>query len=197
MASLALWAGSRSSEKEGFGLTRCLCGLCTALALSHVHPPPSPSREGRSTARWIASEYVWSALRSSRRSRRGGQAPLCSASLLPWLLLMRGGGKGGGKLADFPRFCPQEEPKEGEDAASSSKPAGAFNIWGVAAAVTQNFKAQVGEVVSSVKATDWTAELSSFRGGVSEETKVIKENTVKLAQHIPEVVAPLPGKARP
>jgi hypothetical protein len=116
---------------------------------------------------------------------RGGRGCACRADVnLPISFLARSQAE------------PQRE--EGEDAASSSaKPAAGFNIWGVAAVVTQNLKAQVGEVVHSVKATDWTAELSSFRGGVSEETKVIKENTVKLAQHIPEVVAPLPGKASP
>ncbi|KAG2492450.1 hypothetical protein HYH03_009392 [Edaphochlamys debaryana] len=83
------------------------------------------------------------------------------------------------------------------DQPSTSTGAGTsiLSFWSVAAAVTSTVKARADELVKSVVDTDWRNELSTFSHGVGEESKVLKEETAKLVEHLPEQIMDLPEKA--
>ncbi len=70
-----------------------------------------------------------------------------------------------------------------------SSDAGSFSLWGVAAALSDSVKKGTADLASSVRDTDWRAELNAFRQGVTDESQQLKVSTAAAVEQLPSRVS--------
>jgi len=80
-----------------------------------------------------------------------------------------------------------------ESAASSKAP---FDFWGVANAVADTVKRGAGDIASTVRETDWRAEIAAFGKDVVEETEELGHHAVAAVEHAVDTVEHLPQHVR-
>ncbi|KAJ9523234.1 hypothetical protein QJQ45_024023 [Haematococcus lacustris] len=68
--------------------------------------------------------------------------------------------------------------------------------WGLASAVGTTVKAMQHEIVKSVQATDWKAELMAFGKEAAEEGKTLRHKTAELVEHLPDIADHLPEQVQ-
>lgn len=66
--------------------------------------------------------------------------------------------------------------------AAAQRPQQAFSLWGMASALADNVRKNTADIASSVRDTDWKAELEAFKKGVSEDSQVVQQQTAKAIQ---------------
>lgn len=71
-----------------------------------------------------------------------------------------------------------------------------FNFWGVANAVAETVKRGTVEIASTVRETDWRAEIQAFGRDVLEETEELGQTAVVAVEHAVEHVEQLPQHVR-
>eukprot|EP00798_Chlamydomonas_sp_ICE-L_P012554 gene12554-15776_t len=97
----------------------------------------------------------------------------------------------------------RSKEKEGEvgpnDASTSSsataKPVVPFDIWNVAASLSNTMKARAEGVLASVQDTDWKNELMAFSKEVKGEADMVKNKADQVVEQLPGVVNELPKQA--
>lgn len=92
----------------------------------------------------------------------------------------------------------EEEEEHSLDAPESPKEAAgsSFNFWGVANAVAETVKRGTVEIASTVRETDWRAEIQAFGRDVLEETEELGQTAVVAVEHAVEHVEQLPQHAQ-
>ncbi|KAK9868344.1 hypothetical protein WJX84_011259 [Apatococcus fuscideae] len=85
-----------------------------------------------------------------------------------------------------PRTGPSAKESQPTDSnMKADAEASTFSFWGVAAAISDTLKKSTADIASSVRDTDWGAELNAFRQGVTEESQQLKANTAAAVEQIP------------
>ncbi|CAL8468843.1 g8384 [Coccomyxa elongata] len=72
---------------------------------------------------------------------------------------------------------------------AQDKPAGNFSFWGMATALAENVKKSTADIATSVKETDWRAELQSFSKGVAEDSAEASQLVHKGLERFPKAKA--------
>ncbi|KAK9861367.1 hypothetical protein WJX84_006475 [Apatococcus fuscideae] len=76
----------------------------------------------------------------------------------------------------------QEDPSSSR---TKTAEAPSFSFWGVATALTESVKKSSADLASSVRETDWRAELNAFRQGVTEESQQLTAHTAAAVEKLP------------
>ena len=69
---------------------------------------------------------------------------------------------------------------------------GTFNFWNMAATMADTVKASAAEIATTVKTTDWRAELGAFGKDVLDETEELGQSAVAAVEQAIDNVEQLP-----
>ena len=84
----------------------------------------------------------------------------------------------------------------GASAQQQAAGSGAFNFWNMAASVADTVKQSAAEIATTVKTTDWRAELGAFGKDVLDETEELGQSAVAAVEQAIDNVEQLPQHVR-